>query len=64
MGQSAPFPFGLIMTEKKRVFAHAQIKKKSEQDWPLKPELETNELSKQEFERQFMCNPKQEKENG
>jgi hypothetical protein len=51
------------MSDKKRVFAHAQLKKKSEQDWPLKPELETNELSKHEFERQFMCNPQQDDDN-
>lgn len=47
------------MSEQKRVFAHAQSKKKTQQDCPEKPEVDVKS-NKQEFEKKFLCNPNQD----
>lgn len=47
------------MSEQKRVFAHAQSKKKTQQDWPERPEFDVK-ANKQDFEKKFLCNPSKE----
>ena len=54
------------MSESKRVFVHAQVKKHNKTDWPDKIDTDKvlNQADEDEFKRQFLCNPEQENHNG